>query len=159
MEDDKRSHPVAEVRTLFCESSNDGPVALDHFAVEQRKDPEVLEIIEYAEDREVPVDPHRARRLVSEGSAQMAWLTTWTQSKGIGELLCPASCGNKYWSLPIQTVLLVTSRDGDCMPLCCDTGGGFKMLSTLQGHEPGLEGGSSHPLTHTCLFPIPNPGH
>ena len=81
MEDDKRSHPVAEVLTLFCEFSNDAPVALDHFAVEQRKDPEVLEIIEYAEDREVPVDPHRARRLVSEGSAHMAWLTTWTQRR------------------------------------------------------------------------------
>ena len=54
--------------TLFCESSSDAPVVLDHFAVEQRKDPEVLEIIEYAEDGKVPVDPHRARQLVLEGS-------------------------------------------------------------------------------------------
>ena len=73
VEDDKRSHPVAEVRTLFCESSNDAPVAVDHFSVEQRKEPEVLEIIQCAEAREVPVDPHRSRRLVSEGSAHMAW--------------------------------------------------------------------------------------
>ena len=68
LEDGGNLDPVADVCTLFCGHSSDSPVRLDHFAVEQHRDPEVLEIIEYAEDGRIPTDPHRARRLVSESS-------------------------------------------------------------------------------------------
>jgi hypothetical protein len=40
----------------------------DHFALEQWKDPEVREILEYTERGKLPENVHRARRLVSEGS-------------------------------------------------------------------------------------------
>ena len=66
--DGQSSDAVADIRTLFCGDTSDTPAELDDFAVEQRKDPEILEIIEYAENGTVPEDARRARRLVSEGS-------------------------------------------------------------------------------------------
>ena len=66
--DDQSSDAVADIRTLFCGHTSDTPAELDDFAVEQRKDPGILEIIEYAENRRVPEDTHRTLRLVSEGS-------------------------------------------------------------------------------------------
>ena len=67
-EDGQSSDAVADIRTLFCGHTSDTPAELDNFAVEQRKDPEILDIIEYAENGTVPEDARRARRLVSEGS-------------------------------------------------------------------------------------------
>ena len=66
--DGQSSDAVADIRTLFCGHTSDPPAELDDFAVEQRKDPEILEIIEYAENGTVPEDARRVRRLVSEGS-------------------------------------------------------------------------------------------
>jgi hypothetical protein len=66
--DGQSSDAVADIRTLFCGHTSDTPAELDDLAVEQRKDPEILEIIEYAENGTVPEDARRARRLMSEGS-------------------------------------------------------------------------------------------
>ena len=66
--DGQSSDAVADIRILFCGHTSDPPADLDDFAVEQRKDPEILEIIEHAENGTVPEDAFRARRLVSEGS-------------------------------------------------------------------------------------------
>ena len=48
--DGQSSDAVADIRILFCGHTSDPPADLDDFAVEQRKDPEILEIIEYAEN-------------------------------------------------------------------------------------------------------------
>ena len=66
--DGQSSDAVADIRILFCGHTSDTPAELDDFAVEQSKDPEILVIIEYAENGTVPKDARRVRRLVSEGS-------------------------------------------------------------------------------------------
>ena len=48
------------------------PANPDYFAVEQHKDPEVMEILEYVNSGRLPSDAHRARQLVSEGSVFVA---------------------------------------------------------------------------------------
>ena len=50
----QRSDAVADIRILFCGHTSDTPAELDDFAVEQPKGPEILEIIEYAENGTVP---------------------------------------------------------------------------------------------------------
>lgn len=67
-EDEQNLDVVADIRTLFCGDTSNTPATFDNFAVEQHRDPEVLEIMEYAEKGKVPEDAHRARQLVLEGS-------------------------------------------------------------------------------------------
>ena len=55
---------MADIRTLFCGDTNNTPATFDDFAAKQRRDPEVLEILEYAKKGKVSEDTHRARWLV-----------------------------------------------------------------------------------------------
>jgi hypothetical protein len=46
----------------------DGPHCPDDFTIEQKKDPEIRDIFEYAESGKLPADDVKARRLVLEGA-------------------------------------------------------------------------------------------
>ena len=69
---DESLDPVVDVHMLFCRDVSGPPASPDYFAVEQHKDPEVMEILEYVNRGRLPSDANRAQRLVSEGSVFVA---------------------------------------------------------------------------------------
>ena len=59
---------VVDVKTLFQVSSTDNAVSLEPFASEQRKDPEVKELMKFVESGALPEDDTKACRLVLQES-------------------------------------------------------------------------------------------
>ena len=59
---------VTDIVRLFQVDSSSTANPPDQFALEQRRDPEVQEMIDYLVSRKLPDDIHRARRLVLEAS-------------------------------------------------------------------------------------------